>query len=247
MRRQWCRATDMATPHQYPEKEVKESERESRIHWIVLGVLQGIMCIELVFVLIERQWFTAFLVLAIMLATLSPILLGRRFRVYIPPEFQVMAVVFVFASLFLGEIRQFYHRIWWWDMALHGSSGLLLGIFGFLLVYALNENAHIELSMRPRFVALFAFLFAVAVGALWEIFEFSMDRLAGMQMQKPMLGDPSGLTDTMWDLILDTLGALTISLFGWWYMRRKKQSFVENGIRRFIEKNPRFFRANEGS
>jgi len=60
--------------------------------------------------------------------------------VQIPPEFQVLAVGFVFASLFLGEIRSYYLRIWWWDIALHTSSGLLLGILGFLLIYVLNEN-----------------------------------------------------------------------------------------------------------
>jgi len=213
-----------------------------RIHLIALGLIQLVMTIEFGFVLYNRQWFTAFLVFAIMLATMSPIILGRRFRVYLPPEFQILAVGFVFASLFLGELRQFYDRIWWWDIALHTTSGFLLGIFGFLLVYLLNENANIQLSMRPRFVAFFAFLFAVAIGAVWEIFEFTMDQVFGMRMQKPMFGDPSGLTDTMWDLIVDTLGALIISLSGWWYMRRGKRSLVEGAILKFIENNPRFFR-----
>lgn len=230
-----------------PEETKQESEDSkpiaARLHWILLIAMQTIMAIEFLFVVLDRQWFTAFLVLCIMAATLAPLILGRHLRVWVPPEFQLLAVLFVFAALFLGEVRQFYVRIWWWDIALHASSGLLLGMLGFLLVYTLNENAQIELTMRPRFVALFAFLFAVAVGALWEIFEFGMDQLFGMQMQKPMLGDPSGLTDTMWDLIVDTIGALTISLSGWWYMRHGKRSFIENGIRRFIEKNPRFFRA----
>ncbi len=154
-----------------------------------------------------------------------------------------MTVAFVFASLFLGEILEFYIRIWWWDIALHTTSGLLLGIFGFLLVYILNESTNVELNMKPRFVALFAFLFAVAVGAIWEIFEFTMDKSLGMQMQKPMLNDPSGLTDTMWDLIVDTIGAAIISALGWWYMLNGKDSWLENGIQRFIEKNPRFFRS----
>lgn len=126
---------------------------------------------------------------------------------------------------------------------MHTSSGFLLGILGFLLVYTLNENARIELTMRPRFVALFAFLFAVAVGTVWEIFEFGMDQLFQMNMQKAMFGDPSGLTDTMWDLIVDTLGAAIVSLSGLWYMRRDKRSFIETGIRTFIEKNPRFFKS----
>lgn len=224
-------------------KSEKPSTLATRVHWTVLLGMQTIMTIELILVLLNRQWFTSFLVFAIMLATLSPMILGRRFRVHIPPEFQLLAVIFVFASLFLGEIREFYHRIWWWDIALHASSGLLLGILGFLLVYTLNEDARVELTMRPRFVALFAFFFAVAVGAVWEIFEFAMDQSFGMRMQKPMLGDPSGLTDTMWDLIVDSVGALAISLFGWWYMRQGKRSFIENGIRTFIENNPRFFRS----
>ena len=104
------------------------------------------------------------------------------------------------------------------------------GVLGFLLVYVLNESERVEMHMRPRFVALFAFLFAVVVGTLWEIFEFAMDQLAGTRMQKPMFGDPSGLTDTMWDMIVNALGALTISALGWWYMNRGEHSFIESGF-----------------
>ncbi|MDX1561429.1 MAG: hypothetical protein R3305_00800, partial [Gammaproteobacteria bacterium] len=158
-------------------------------------------------------------------------------------EFQVAAVAFIFAALFLGEIRSYYDRFWWWDIALHASSGLLLGILGFLLVYILNENERADLHMRPRFVALFAFLFAFAVGAAWEVFEFSMDRLFGTQMQKPMFGDDSGLTDTMWDLIVDGVGAFVVATLGWWYSRKQRRSFITTWVRKFIEKNPRLFGA----
>ncbi len=200
------------------------------------------MAVELILVLHEEQWINAFLVMAIMAVTLSPAVLGRRFRVHIPPEFQLLAVVFVFAALFLGEIQSYYVRFWWWDIALHTSSGLLMGILGFLLVYVLNESERVDIHMRAHFVALFAFLFAVAVGTLWEIFEFAMDQIAGTNMQKPMLGDPSGLTDTMWDMIVNALGALAISALGWWYMKRNERSFIEVWIGRFIERNPRLFR-----
>jgi len=208
----------------------------------VMAAIQLIMLAELVLVLREGQWLTAVLVLAIMAITLFPALLSRHLRFYVPPEFQVLAALFVFASLFLGEIQHYYERFWWWDIALHASSGLLLGILGFLLVYVLNENRRIDLQLRPLFVALFAFLFAVTAGTVWEIFEFAMDRLAGTRMQKPMRGDASGLTDTMWDLIIDTVGALIISLLGWWYLRRGRGSFIEAWILRFIDCNPRFFR-----
>ena len=96
--------------------------------------------------------------------------------------------------------------------------------------------------MRAGFVALFAFAFAVAAGTAWEVFEFAVDQLFGTQMQKPMFGDPSGLTDTMWDLIVDALGAAVISGFGWWHMKRNRPSFIEAWIDRFVERNPRFFK-----
>lgn len=199
------------------------------------------MGVELTVALLGGQWLTVFLVAMIMGVVVAPLLFSDRVPVRIPPEFQVLAVVFIFGALFLGEIRHFYERVWWWDMALHATSGLLLGILGFMLVYVLNENRRVDIFMRPRFVAFFAFLFGVSIGAIWEIFEFGMDQVFGLNMQKPKAGDPSGLVDTMWDLILDTLGALVISLYGWWHLRRPEESFLEAWIRKFIQSNPRLF------
>jgi len=213
-----------------------------RVHrWVVIA-LQVVMAIELVVLLFEGQWMTAFTVSLIMAITAAPGVFRKSLPVNISPEFQLLAIVFMFAALFLGEVRNFYERFWWWDIALHTTSGLLLGILGFLLIYVINEADRIDVHMLPRFVAFFAFTFAVAMGALWEIFEFAMDRVFGMNMQKPMADDPSGLTDTMWDLIVDALGALAGSLLGWWYMGRERQSFIELWIRRFIMRNPRLFR-----
>lgn len=213
-----------------------------RIHWWLVLILQLILSVELGFSVYRGQWFNVFLIIAIVVLMQVPVFIGRRLRIDIPSEFQILAIVFVFAALFLGEVRSYYIKLWWWDILLHASSGLLLGIFGFLLVYVLNENPRADLNLKSRFVAFFAFLFAVATGAIWEIFEFSVDQLFGATMQKPMAGDPSGLTDTMWDLIVDTLGALLISVLGWWYMNHPQASFIERWIQKFIDRNPHWFR-----
>ncbi len=216
-------------------------DRSAQIHRWTMQILHGTLIIGFVLAIQRQQWLTAVSISAIFAVILLPSLVFRKMRVYIPPEFELLAVLFVYASLFLGEVLGYYQRFWWWDIFLHASSGLLLGILGFLLVYVLNESDQIDLYMRPRFVALFAFLFAVAIGTLWEIFEFGMDQLFGMNMQKAMFDDPSGLTDTMWDLIIDTAGALVISVFGWWYLKRPELSFIEAWIARFIDGNPGMF------
>lgn len=200
-------------------------------------VLQCILLLGVGLALWEGQWLNALAVSVIMIVTLLPFLLGRRFQVYIPPEFEALTVILIFSALFLGEVHGYYTRFWWWDALLHTASGFILGILGFLLVYVLNEKEEIGLHMKPGFVALFAFMFAVGMGALWEIFEFAMDSLFGFNMQK------TGLVDTMGDLIVDTVGALTISILGYGYLKKDgNRSFLEQWIQHFIRTNPRLFR-----
>ena len=215
------------------------ANRARRAHLAILAVLQLVMAVQLVLLLMRGDWPQAFFVAGIMILTLAPLLF--RWPVDIPSEIQIVAILFVFATLYLGEVRDYYQRFWWWDMALHTTSGLLLGLFGFMFVYMLNEDRHVDLHMRPGFIALFAFFFAVGIGGLWEIFEFAMDHYAGTDMQPATPGDPSGLTDTIHDLIVDTVGAAIVSLAGWRYLARARTSRIDNWAKRFIERNPQIF------
>ncbi|MFD2533324.1 hypothetical protein [Gracilimonas halophila] len=226
---------------QKPEQQ--DQSREFNAHRIVIRVLLVLMAVEWILLLLDQRWLSLFLVTFIIGTVFSPILFRSRMQVEIPAEFHLTAVIFIFASFYLGEVQDFYQRLWWWDIALHTTAGLLMGILGFLLVYILNESKRVELNMNPGFIAFFAFTFALAIGSVWEIFEFGMDQFFGMNMQKPMLGDPSGLTDTMWDIIVNALGAFVISFSGFIYLKRKESFFVKKWIRSFIEKNPGMFKS----
>jgi hypothetical protein len=219
----------------------KKPDRITQIHLWTGRILLVVVGLEWMYLLIESQWLSLFVVSLILIVLFIPIIFKRRLQVDIPAEFHLTAVIFTFAALYLGEIQHFYQRVWWWDIALHGSAGLLMGIFGFLLIYILNESKRIDIHLTPGFIAFFAFTFAVSIGTVWEIFEFSADQIFQLNMQKPMMGDPSGLTDTMWDMIVNAIGALIISLTGWWYLKAQKNYFVKDWIGKFIEKNPRLF------
>lgn len=208
-----------------------------RAHLAVLLALQAVMAVELILLIMSQRWMHVFLVVSLMAGTLAPELLRRRVRVEIPSELQIVAILFVFAALFLGEVHDYYERVWWWDEALHATAGLLLGLLGFQVVHALNAHRTVDLTMRPSFVALFAFLFSLSVGTLWEIYEFAMDQSFGLTMQKPMLGDSSGLTDTMWDLVVDATTAAFISILGWRYVMRSRRRYVDTWVARLIRRN----------
>jgi len=207
-----------------------------QIHSLISIVLKTSLIIGATLCLLWGHYQLAFGTIVIILITLLPVLLKNRYQVTIPPEFECLAVVFIYAALYLGSIQEFYIKYWWWDILLHVNSGFILGIVGFLLVFVLNNNKLDTIHLKPGFMALFAFMFAIGIGALWEILEFIMDQLFDHGMQG------SGLEDTMWDLISNSIGAFIISIIGWGYMSvARNNSFLENWINKFIEKNPGLF------
>ena len=67
---------------------------------------------------------------------------------------------------------------------LHTTTGFLCAATGFALIDILNRNSRIKFQLSPVYVALAAFCFSMTVGVMWEFFEFGMDRLFHMDMQK---------------------------------------------------------------
>src|SRR5688500_15624062 len=77
--------------------------------------IQALLAVGLALFLLRRNWENVFLTTVVILLTLVPAFLTRRYRVVVPPEFQLVAAAFVFLSLFLGSALDFYYRFWWWD------------------------------------------------------------------------------------------------------------------------------------
>jgi len=183
----------------------------NRIELIIASILQIGIALITISALYEGLWRVAFSGSIILLLTFSPAIIERRLRVPLPVEFTLLTCLFLFASFVLGEVSNFYERIWWWDLVLHGTSALLMGFIGFLTVYVFHMTHRI--SVKPLHVAAFTFGFAVTLGTLWEIFEFLTDWYLGTNMQK------SGLVDTMTDMIINAFGALLAAMVGFFYVR----------------------------
>lgn len=158
--------------------------------------------------------------LGIVVMTL-PTFINRKFNLMLPGFMCILYYIFLYCAVFLGEIFSFYYKIPHWDSLLHAMSGAMLGALGFILVDRLNRDPHVKLSMSPIFVSFFAFSFALSIGALWEIYEFSFDSLLGLNMQKfkeesgLLLIGQSALADTMKDLIIDALAAASVAVVGY--------------------------------
>lgn len=159
-----------------------------------------------------------------------PSIVEHRFRVDIPDPMEIAYFIFLFCAIYLGEVRNFYFRIPYWDVILHCFSAFMLGAFGFVIVSFLNDTEKLHIKLSPFFVALFAFCFAMACGAVWEIYEFLADGLLGTNMQKFITADGTVLVgreavvDTMEDIIVDLLGALAVTIIGYFNLRKRQNN-----------------------
>lgn len=179
------------------------------------------------------RWSLAFVSFATLGLSLLPPLLAARWSLKLPLPFLVATTLFFFATIFLGEAFDFYERLWWWDLALHGSSAVGFGLTGFLLVFMLFEGD--RFAAPPSAIAAITFCVAMTIGATWEIFEYTMDASFGLNMQK------SGLDDTMGDLIVNGIGSLTASLTGYIYLTRDSEGWIGRRLSQFIKINRKFY------
>lgn len=164
-----------------------------------------------------------------------PSFLTKRFAWRIPRVFSIIFMLFLWGAIFAGEVWEFYYRIPFWDDALHFISSMMAAMLGFSLIDILNsDKKHNTVSLSPFFVAIFSIAFAVFIGVLWEIYEYTFDGILGLNMQKfatesnggreilTELGGRAALEDTMTDLIVDTLGALLVSTVGYVSLKLNK-------------------------
>lgn len=162
------------------------------------------------------------------LAFFLPNIISKKTKIVIPSNMYIVYVLFLYGAVFLGEVRNYYYRVPHWDTILHTCSGAMLGALGFSFVNILNKHEKVHVELSPLFVALFAFGFAISLGVMWEIYEFTFDGVLGLNMQKFALEDGTQLigraavTDTMEDLIVDSVGAFTMATIGYISLKYKK-------------------------
>jgi len=162
-----------------------------------------------------------------------PSMVERKFSVRIPNYMYILYFVFLYCAIYLGEVRNFYYVIPHWDTILHSFSGAMLGALGFILVKLLNDTERVGIQLSPFFVALFAFCFALAIGTIWEIYEYLFDGLLSLNMQKFALRDGTllvgreALSDTMEDLIVDAVSACIVSVIGYYSIKKNKMDFKD--------------------
>lgn len=165
-------------------KAMRIEQREHRSSFIVFTVLRLSVILVMIRQIFNGNYESVFLCLLTLLLLVGPSIAQITLRVELPSTLEIIILLFVYAAEILGEIRQFYEVFPHWDTILHTLNGFLAAAIGFSLVELLNRNQKLVFQLSPFFTALVALCFSMTVGIVWEFFEFMMDMVFGLDMQK---------------------------------------------------------------
>ena len=180
----------MKQPTQKPPKPhvrrdfLKEHIRQHKVVFAVYLILRFIVVALLVLELVQKQYESAFICVLVLVLFALPAFVQKNFGIQLPSTLEILILLFIFASEILGELKCYFITYPHWDSMLHTTTGFLCAATGFALIDILNRNSKIKFQLSPIYVAVAAFCFSMTVGVLWEFFEFGMDRLFMMDMQK---------------------------------------------------------------
>ena len=171
------------------------SYKKNKRTFIFYMILRIFVILTLIRCIVTRNYESAALCILSLLLFLMPAFLQQTMRIEIPALFQAIIFGFIYAAEILGEVNHYYVIIPGWDTMLHTMNGFLCAAIGFSLIYLLNRGSkHINLS--PFYLTIVAFCFSMTVGVIWEFFEFTMDQLFFVDMQK--------------DFIVQNIGSVTL-------------------------------------
>lgn len=178
-------------------RDLKAAVRRQPAVFTVYLVLRLIVLVTLVSSVIRSEYESAFICLLVLVLFMLPFFIQQNFGIELPSTLEIIILLFIFAAEILGELECYFITFPYWDSMLHTTTGFLCAATGFALIDILNRNSRIKFELSPIYVALAAFCFSMTVGVLWEFFEFGMDRLFHMDMQKDTV--VSSITSVMLD------------------------------------------------
>lgn len=212
---------------EYSEKTKRRVRIFKRILSFIVLILAIATMVALFYVKKEkmrvRLFFSLLQYIAMSIVLISPRLFKKFANLEVPVEVHISVTAFAFLGLVLGDGLNFYGKIGWWDSLLHFTSGIILSFIALWLLQMLILRRK-YLFMHRALLYIFVVAFSLAVGAVWELCEYTVDDIFHTNNQQYMattrativssddepLEGHDALADTMKDLALDLAGAILV-------------------------------------
>lgn len=134
---------------------------------------------------------------------------GKSFITKVPYSLLTYLNCFIAFGVVIGSTVNKFTEFEYIDIPEHFFAGYIAAVGGYELAVVIQSKQPVDKKISPALASLFALGFAVTITVAWEYYEFTMDKLYGLNLQRSAFNSESGLVDTMVDLILGSAGALT--------------------------------------
>lgn len=168
-------------------RTLQDAWHQERGVMLVYIFLRVSVVLVLVAQLFNRNFENVFLCVLVLFLFSLPSMLEKRLSIKLPDTLEIIILLFIYAAEILGEIGAYYIKHPYWDTVLHTLNGFLCAAIGFSLLDLLNRQKKVAFQLSPVYLAVVAFCFSMTVGVLWEFFEYAMDQLFFLDMQKDMI------------------------------------------------------------
>ena len=139
-------------------------------------IMKVVVFINLLICLFNRLWAATFICLFNFILFFIFDIIKNKFNY--DNFLHLLIYFFLVSSLLGGEVFNLYSRIWFFDIILHTLSSFIISGFAMYLIKYFN------LRLNLFMLILFVFSISMMIASLWEIFEFSVDRVFSIDMQK---------------------------------------------------------------
>lgn len=143
---------------------------------------------------------------------------GKSFITWVPYYLFTFLNCFITFSVAIGSTINKFTEFAYIDLPEHFFAGFIAAVGGYELADIIQSKQPKDKRISPALASLFSLAFSVTLMVGWEFYEFTMDRLYGLSLQRSAFNSEGGLVDTMVDLILGSGGALV----GMFYIAFKK-------------------------
>lgn len=191
---------------------------------IIISILCEIfLIISSIFKVILKNELRIKSIILLMVAITIPFIITKicnKKKIQLPSSFQLILIIFILLTLYLGEIKRFYDIFWWWDLFAHSIFGWYGVIIGLNLIKGIiKKDIDVTTNRFKLLTLIFSVNFTITLGVLWEVFEFLGDYFFKTAMVK------GGLNDTMTDIIVKISAALIVAIIIYLKDRNKEKSY----------------------
>ena len=142
----------------------------------IFVVFKVVVILNLLICLIMREWAATFICLFNFILFLLVDFFQNKIKY--GDFFKLLIYVFLFLSLIGGEVYLLYIKFKYFDTFLHTfSSFIVSGLFYYICIFLKNK-------FNKYLFIVCIFSFAIMIAALWELTEFSIDRILNVDTQK---------------------------------------------------------------